>query len=85
MVYIPHDVFEGKEYKYLLSGVDVASQYGVTKRLMTKKSSEVTFVLEAIYKKKGGLFKYSRVLRIDNGSEFKGDATNCLKNRVILE
>ena len=51
---------------------------------MTKKSSEVTFVLEAIYKKNGGLFKYSRVLRIDNGPEFKGDATNCLKNRVNI-
>ena len=48
LVHMPHNVFEGKTYKYVLSGVDVASRYGAAKPLMTKKSSEVAFVLEKI-------------------------------------
>ena len=57
LVHMPHDVFEEKTYKHLLSGVYVASGYGVAKPLMTKKSSEVANVLGEIYKKKGGVFK----------------------------
>ena len=51
-----HDVFEGNTYKYLLSGVNVASRYRVAKPLTTKKLIEVIFVSKAIYKKKGGAF-----------------------------
>ena len=65
-------------YKYVLSGVDVASIYKVARALRTKKASEVSFVLEAIYKK-GGVFKYPKVFQCDNGSEFKSDVTNLLE------
>ena len=78
-VHMPHDAFEGNTYKYLLSGVDVASRYKVAKPLTTKKSSEVAFMLGAIYKKKGGAFKHLKVFQIDNGSEFKGEVTNLLE------
>ena len=44
LVHMPHNVFEGNTYKYLLSAVDVASRYKVAKPLTTKKSSEVAFV-----------------------------------------
>ena len=44
LVHMPHNVFEGNTYKYLLSAVDVASRYKVAKALTTKKSSEVAFV-----------------------------------------
>ena len=80
---MPHDVFEGKTYKYLLSGVDVASRYGVAKPLTTKKSSKVEFVLGAIYKKKGGTFKYSKAVQIDNGSEFKGEVTKLFEKHSV--
>ena len=53
---------------------NVASRYKVYKPLTTKKSSEVAFMLGAIYKK-GGVFKYPKVLQIDNGSEFKREVT----------
>ena len=43
-------------YKDILTGIDVASKYKVSRPLRTKKSTEVAFVLEAIYKK-GGEFK----------------------------
>ena len=46
LLYIPHKVFQGNTYKYILTGVDVALRYKVARALKTKKSSEVAFVLE---------------------------------------
>ena len=56
LLYVPHRVFEGNTYKYILTGVGVTSRYKVARSLKTKKVSEVSFVLEAIYG--GGVFKY---------------------------
>ena len=55
LLYLPHNIFEGNTYKYILIGVDVASRYKIARPLKTKKASEISFVLEAIYKK-GGVF-----------------------------
>ena len=65
-----HNLFEGNTYKYVLTGIDVSSRYKVARLLRTKTSSEVAFVLEAIYKK-GGVVKYPKVFQCDYGSEFK--------------
>ena len=78
LLYMPHNLFEGNMYKYILTGIDVASRYKVTRPLRTKKSSEVAFVLEAIYKK-GGVFKYPKTFQCDNGSEFKNEVTKLLE------
>ena len=64
---MPHNLFGGNTCKYILTGIDVASRYKVARPLKTKKSSEVAFVLEAIYKK-GGIFKYPKAFLCDNGS-----------------
>ena len=82
MLYVPHNIFEGNTYKYILTGVDVASRYKVTRALRTKKANEVAFVLEAIYKK-GGVFKYPRVFQCDNGSEFKSEVTKLLEKHNV--
>ena len=58
LLYMPHNLFEGNTYKYILIGIDVGSRYKVARPLRTKKSGKVSFVLEAIYKKVG-VFKYS--------------------------
>ena len=76
--YMPHNLFEGNTYKYILTGIDVASRYKVARPLRTKKSSELAFVLEAIYKK-GGAFKYPKTFQCDNGSEFKKEVTKLLE------
>ena len=65
LLYMPHNLFEGNTYKYILTGIDVASRHKVTRALRTKKSSEVAFVLATIYKK-GGVFKYPK-------TEFKNE------------
>ena len=41
---LPYNVFEGNTYKYILTGVDVASRCKVARTLRTKKSSEVAFL-----------------------------------------
>ena len=69
-----HNVFKGNTYKYILTGVDVASRYKVSRPVRTKRLSEVAFVLQAIYKR-GGVFKF----QCDNGSEFKNEVTKLLE------
>ena len=39
--------------------------------------------LGAIYKKKGGLFKYPKAFQIDNGSQFKGEVTKLLEKHNV--
>ena len=74
LLYMPHNVSEGKAYKYILPGIDFASKFKVARPLRTKKSRENRFVVEAIYKK-GGVFKYPKLFQCNNGSEFKNEVT----------
>ena len=74
------NVFEGNTYKYILTNIQVASRYKVARPLGTKKSSEVALELKAIYKK-GSLFKYPKIFKCDNGSEFKNEVTKLLEKR----
>ena len=82
LLYMPHNLFEGNTYKYILIGIDVASRYKVARPFKTKTSSEVAFVLEAIYKK-GAAFKYPKVFQCDNGSEFKNEVTKLLEKHNV--
>ena len=79
---MPHNIFEGNTYKYVLTGIDVASGYKVPRPLRTKKSSEVAVVLEAIYKMRS-VFEYLAVFQCDNGSEFKNEVTNLLEKHNV--
>ena len=74
LLYMPHNLFEGNTYKYILTCTDVASRYKVARPLRTKTSSVVASVLGAVYKK-GGVFKYPKIFQYDNGSEFKNKVT----------
>ena len=71
---MPHNLFEGNMYKYILTGVDVASSYKVARPLRIKKPSEVVFVLEAIYKK---------TFQCDNAFEFKSQVTKLLEKHNV--
>ena len=48
LLYMPGDVVYGNKYKYILSGVDVASRYKVARPLITKRASDVAFLLKTI-------------------------------------
>ena len=78
LLYMPHNLFQGNTYKYVLTGSNVASRCKVTRPLRTKNSSEVAFVLEAIYKKIG-VFQYPKTFQCDNGWESKNEVTKLLK------
>ena len=65
-------------YKYILTGVDVASRCKVARALRTKKVSEVALVLEAICRQ-GCLFEYPKVFQRDNESKFTSNVTKLLK------
>ena len=67
---------------YVLSGIDVVSRNKVARLLWTKKSSDVAFVLKAICKK-GEMFKYPKMLQIDNGSAFKSEVTKLLEKHNV--
>ena len=82
LIYMPHNLFEGNTYTYILTSVDVVSRYKVARPLGTKKSSKVVFVLEAIYKN-GGVFKYLEAFQCDNGSEFKTEVTKLLEKHNV--
>ena len=82
LLYMPRNLFEENTYKYILTGIDVASRYKVARPLMTKKSNEVAFVLEGIYKK-GSVFKYPKTFQCDNGSEFKNEVTKLLEKHNV--
>ena len=82
LLYMPHNLFEGKRYEYILTGIDVTSRYKVSRPLRTKKSSEVAFVLEEIYKN-GGVFKCPKKFQCDNELEFKNEVRSCLKNTAL--
>ena len=82
LLYMPHNLFEGNTYKYVLTGIHVASRYKVARSLRTKVSGEVAFVLEAIYKK-GGVFKYPKAFQCDNGPEFKNEVTKLFEKHNV--
>ena len=82
LLYMPHNLFEGNTYKYILTGIDIASRYKVARPLRTKKSREVTFSLEAICKR-SGVFKFPKTFQCDNGSEFKNEVTKLLEKHSV--
>ena len=82
ILYVPHNLFEGNTYKYILTSINVASRYKVARALKTKKSSEFALVLEAIYKK-GNVFKYPKAFQCDNGSEFNNEVTKLLEKHNV--
>ena len=46
LLYMPHDVVYSSTYKYILTGVDVASRYIIARPLRTKKPVMLNFYLK---------------------------------------
>ena len=84
LLYMPGDKVYGNKYKYILSGIDVASRYKVARPLKTKQAKEVAEMIKDIYK--AGPLTYPKVFQFDNGSEFKSEKTKLLlKNNVKIK
>ena len=75
LLYMPHNVFERNTYKYILTGVDVASRYKVTRALRTKKSSEVASV---------AILNIPRYFNVIMAVSLKVRWQSCLKNTMLI-
>jgi hypothetical protein len=73
LLYLPHDRYKGKTYKYALTVVDVASRYKEAEPICTKTADEVAKAFSKIYKR--SKLKFPKVLQVDSGNEFKGNVT----------
>ena len=84
ILYLQHDRYEKKVYKYALNIVDVASRYKGSYQLTTKNSKEVAQAFQWIYE--NTLLTYPKTLIIDDGNEFYGDKTKLMeKHDVIIQ
>ena len=81
LLFLTHDTVYGNIYKYVLCVEDVASRYKAGRPLKTKKASEVSDMLQDIYKK--GPLKYPETFQSDNGSEFKGWVIKLLEKHNV--
>ena len=78
---MPSDTLYGNKYKYILSGIDVASRYKVARPLRTKQAKDVADMIANIYKV--GRLTYPKIFRCDNGSEFEAEVTKMLEKHEV--
>ena len=84
ILYLPHDKFIKKTYKYALNVVNVASRYKGSYQLTSKYAKEVAQASQWIYDNTS--LTYPKTLIIDEGSEFRGDTTKLMeKHDVIIQ
>ena len=84
ILYLPHDKFKKKTYKYSLNIVDVASRYKGSYQLTTKNAKEVAQAFQWIYANTP--LNYPKTLIVNDGKEFYGDTTKFMeKHNVIIQ
>ena len=84
ILYLPHDKFKKKTYKYALNIVDVASRYKGSYQLTTKNSKEVAQAFQWMYKNTE--LNFPKTLIVDDGKEFYSEVTKLMeKHNVIIQ
>ena len=81
LLYMPSDILHGNKYKYILSGINVASRYKVARPLRTKQAKDMAEMIADIYKV--GPLTYPKIFQCDNGSEFKAEVTKMLEKHGV--
>ena len=82
ILYLPHDKFKKKVYKYALNIVDVASRYKGSYQLAIKNIKEVAQAFQWIYEITP--LTYPKTLIIDDGKEFCGDMTKLMEKHDVM-
>ena len=80
LLFLPHDTYRKKTYKYALVVVDIAMRYKDAEALTTKESSEVAKAFEKIYSRK---LKWPEILMVDPGKEFFGNVTTLMNKHKV--
>ena len=79
ILYLPHDKFKKKTYKYAL---DVSSRYKGSYQLATKNSKEVAQASQWVYENTP--LTYPKTLIIDDGKEFYGDTAKLMEKHDVM-
>ena len=82
ILYLPHDKFERRTYKYALNIVDVASGYKRSYQLTTKNTKEVAQTIQWTYENTP--LNYPKTLIVDDGKEFYGDVTKLMEKHNVM-
>ena len=82
ILYLPHDRYEKKVYKYALNIVDVASRYKGSYQLASNNSKEVAQAFQWIYENTP--LTYPKTLITDDGKEFYGDMTKLMEKHDVI-
>ena len=80
LLFLPHDTFKRKTYRYALVVIDVASRYKDAEALTSKESSEIAKCFSKIYSRK---LSWPGVLIVDPGREFMGFVTKIMKQHDV--
>ena len=80
LLFLPHDTFKRKTYRYALVVIDVASRYKDAEALTSKESSEIAKCFSKIYSRK---LSWPGVLIVDPGREFMGSVTTLMKQHGV--
>ena len=81
LLYMLSDTLYGNKYKYILTGIDVASRFKVVRPLRTKQARNVAEMIADIYKV--GSLTYPKIFQCDNGSKFKREVTKMLEKHGV--
>ena len=82
ILYLPHDKFERRTYKYALNVVNVASRYKGSYQLTTKNTKEGAQAFQWIYENMP--LNYPKALIVDDGKEFYGDVTKLMEKHNMM-
>ena len=82
IIYLPHDKFKKKTYKYALNIIDVAGRYKGSYQLTTKNTKEVAQAFQWIYENTP--LTYPKTLIIDDGKEFYGDVMKLMEKHDVM-
>ena len=80
LLFLPHDTFKRKTYRYALVVIDVASRYKDAEALTSKESSEIARCFDKIYSRR---LSWPGVLIVDPGREFMGSVTTLMKQHGV--
>ena len=75
LLFLQHDTYRKKTYKYALVVVDIPSRYKDAEELTTKAKA-----FEKIYSRK---LKWPEILMVDPGKEFFGDVTTLMNKHKV--
>ena len=81
LLYMPSDNLYGNKYKYILSRIDVASRFKVSRPLRTKQAKDVADMIADIYKVVP--LTYPKIFQCGNGGEFKAEVTKMLEKHEV--